>query len=767
VEIGVPRTGGSREMNDRMQLQWEIGWSDGADILPEKLVQAHVPGAVQLDWARAEGWGDPYYGDNFREYDWMEDKYWIYRTSVNITTLAEGSKLIFVSLGIDYSYTIRVNNEPVYRYEGMFAKTELDLTPYLCAMKNSGIVLEIVIDPVPKRIGAPLGRDQADHSCKPAVSYGWDWHPRLIPLGIWEETYIEFRSCVHLQDVALRYELSPNLQTAEVDLEVILSDTELGSSVSGHLEWKLVDPVGNPIVEQKFPIDSRTIRLKEVIQSPLLWWPWDHGDQPLYRSVITLFDESGELTDTRTSRVGFRRTRLVMHNGAWNEPAEFPKGRSHPPITLEINGRQLFAKGTNWVPPSVFPGTIGREDYRVLLHLAKDANMNLLRSWGGGIVNKSSFFELCDELGLMVWQEFPLACNLYPDDKDYMSVLDQEARAIVNRVRIHPSVVMWCGGNELFNAWSGMTEQSMPLRLLNSICMELDPLTPFMMSSPLDGMAHGNYLFRYWDGRDVFQVMPQASNTAYTEFGVPGPASVHKLESFIPPEELFPPREGTAWETHHAFNAWVGETWLCLPIIEAYFGKSNALEQLVERGQWLQCEGYKCIYEEARRQKPKCSMALNWCYNEPWPAAANNSLISWPADPKPSYYAVQSANRPMMASARIPRFLWQEDEWFEPELWLLNDTYDSAESGQIVAYLRSGSETFLLLTWNYASLRPNENQRGPTARFKLPRLQDGSFTLAIEVKNRPEWNSEYRLLFRKADNTVATSVMLNVGGRLQ
>ena len=254
-----------------------------------------------------------------------------------------------------------------------------------------------------------------------------------------------------------------------------------------------------------------------------------------------------------------------MNPGAWDEPRTFPKSRSQPPATLEINGRRIFAKGSNWVPPDMLYGRLDRAVYARQLGLAKDAHFNLLRVWGGGIVNKEPFFELCDELGLMVWQEFPLACNNYPDEPRYLAVLEAESRAIVRRVRRHPCLALWCGGNELFNTWSRMTDQSKALRLLNRTCLDLDPETPFLATSPLFGMGHGDYRFRDGEGREVFQIFALASASAYCEFGCPGPASAETLKSIIPAGELFPPRRGTAWEAHNAFGAWSPEpeSWLC------------------------------------------------------------------------------------------------------------------------------------------------------------------------------------------------------------
>lgn len=727
----------------KQEISWEVGWSDSRQATPARWVPAVVPGAVQLDWARAEHWGDSAYGENWRQYEWMEDKYWTYRSKLRVPAFTPEERVVFISKGIDYHFRITLNGELLLEQEGMFTPVELDLTDSLTP--GSEALLEVRLEPVPKRPGAPKSRDQADHSCKPAVSYGWDWHPRLIPLGIWDDTYLLVRPKTHISCSEVFYELNEACDHVKLTMQAELAGD------AGELVWRVKDPAGETVVEQVLAVTGTSCMLQASIEKPQLWWPHNHGDQPLYRSEVWLRAPEGSLSDPdiHVQRIGFRSVRLVMHDGAWKEPSQFPKSRSNPPITMEINGRRIFCKGTNWVNPDIFPGRITAEDYRTLLTLAREANMNMLRVWGGGIVNKTPFFELCDELGLMVWQEFPLACNQYPDAPAYLKVLDQESRSIVKRLRRHASVVLWCGGNELFNAWSRMTEQSYPLRLLNANCFELDPHTPFIMTSPLDGMGHGHYMFRYRTGEDVFEAMPKASNTAYTEFGVPAPASVEQLRSFIPPEELFPPRRGTSWESHHGLNALSEEMWLMPDQLEYYFGPSETLEQLVERGQLLQSEGYKCIYEEARRQQPKCSMALNWCFNEAWPAAANNSIISWPAKPKPAYSAVQASCRPVVASARIPKFVWREGDWFEPELWLLNDGPTAIEPGRMQAYLTLGSgERHLLLVWDFGRAKPGTNLRGPTARFLLPAGNNGRMKLELIVTGQPERNSSYTVLFK-------------------
>ncbi len=184
-------------------------------------------------------------------------------------------------------------------------------------------------------------------------------------------------------------------------------------------------------------------------------------------------------------------------------------------------------------------------------------------------------------------------------------------------------------------------------------------------------------------------------------------------------------------------------------LIEDYFGKSNDLEELVANGQLLQCEGYKAIYEEARRQKPYCSMALNWCYNEPWPTAANNSIISWPSILKPSFYAVKDACRPVLASARNHKLQWKEGEEFTAEMWILNDHYGELQGGTVKARLVAGETVIALGEWQYAAAGPNENLQGPAFSTLLPALGPDRFTLELDVDGHPEYNSSYMFLFRE------------------
>jgi beta-mannosidase len=464
---------------------------------------------------------------------------------------------------------------------------------------------------------------------------------------------------------------------------------------------------------------------------------------------MKIFNIDGDVVDQHSKKIGFRQVKLVMNEGTWLEPIKFPKTRSVAPITLEINGKRIFAKGANWVPPEIFPGTITKERYEELLNRVIDANFNIVRQWGGGIVNKESFYDLCDEKGILVWQDFPLACNNYPDDPVYIRVLEQEAISIINRLRQHPSLAMWCGGNELFNNWSGMTDQSIALRLLNKLCLELDPNTPFIATSPVFGMGHGHYLFYDHDtDTEVFDLMINAGKTAYSEFGVSAPSSEKVLKTFIPPDDLWPPSAETAWSDHHAFHSWIPEAWLMLNTLERYFGPTDNLDQLIERGQFLQAEGLRFIYEEARRQKPYCSMALNWCFNDVWPSAANNSIIEYPNEPKPGFYAVAQACRPAFVSAQLTKFQWEETEVFSAGIWLLCDVYKSLGAGVAVVHLEQGERREEICRWHFEHDEPNRNLVGPVARTTLQGWKPGRIKLNVKIEGSPELDSEYTFLYK-------------------
>ena len=723
-------------MRERRALQWQVGHTGCEIERPNGYIEATVPGAVQLDYAAAHGW-EPYWkGCHFTDYGWMEDRYWVYRAEL-LFTCGEAETACVVFKGLDYRYSILVDGKERLRGEGMYTERRIDVTDCAGALH----LLEVVLFPVPKVPGAAPGRRQAAACCKPPVSYDWDWHPRLIPTGIWDEAYLEVGGKASVESWTALVEMAEDLSSAQITVEA-----ETGAPTPVRLE--LLDERGTIVAACDGETNERRALLCLQVNAPALWWPSEYGEQPLYTLRLITRD------DVREKTVGFRRVRLVMNEGEWEKPSLFPKSQSTNPITLEINGRRLFAKGSNWVPPEIFPGVITDDTYSGLLTLAKEAHMNLLRVWGGGIVNKDSFFEQCDRLGLMVWQEFPLACNGYPDDPAYLAVLEQEAVSMLLRLRSHPCVAIWCGGNELLNKWSGMTIQSHPLRLLDSLCYRYDRQTPYLPTSPLFGMAHGHYCNVDEHGEETITQLMGKDNTAYTEFGSPGPSPAAYIRGFLDEEEFRQGTDAQAWRAHHAHGAWdmMPDTWLRESEAVHYFGGYTDTEDLIEKLMLVQSMGYQSLYEEMRRQWPRCSMALSWCFNEPWPTAANNSLINWPCRPKPAYHAVKQALRAQMASLRLEKRIYRCGEEASAQIWLLNDSFVQAEADDIRLYAEFEGERIHLLTWEHADAPAGRHRKGPTAAFTLPDHGEGTFRLALECSRFPDRNSSYICCLRPAED---------------
>ena len=730
------------------KLNWTVGCCKTAEEKPSEMYPARVPGAAQKDYADAMGWDSVYYGNNFKKFHGLEDLYWLYQAELCFDLAPEQTAAVYFK-GIDYQYRICVDEDVLAEGEGMFTPVECDVTGYA----GGKHLLQVLIHPAPKakdEKSTPGTRDEAHCCCKPAACYGWDWHPRLISTGIWEEAGLLIRDKKHIQKQEVSYVLSEDLSSCRVDVKLTLKE-------NAHTVTRI--KLGEQVVAEG---EGENISL--TVKAPALWYPVGYGEQPIY-TVESLVTDGNKVLDRKQRSLGLRRCRMVMNTGSWIEPRKFPKSRSDAPATLEINGRRIFAKGSNWVNMELFPGGSTRESYAALLKLVKDANMNILRIWGGGYVNREDFFELCDEMGIMVWQEFPLACNEYPDEDHYLSVLEQEATSIVRRLRTHPCVVMWCGGNELFNSWSKMTDQHHALRLLDKVCYTEDRFTPFLMTSPLNGMAHGSYYcFETRTGMENITVFTEANNTTYTEFGCSGAADPEYIKKYLDPKDYEACSADTeVWVSHFAFKAaHYPDTWLRTSEVERYFGGYTDTDDLCRKTQFLQSMVYKAFFEEHRKQWPHCSMSLNWCFNEPWPTFANASLTSWPALPKPCYYAVQAALRPRLASLRTTKHLWTGGEEFTSQVWVLNDSIEELEPVTVkVSYQVGDGEKVFWGSLHTSALAPQTNVKCGSISFDLATAEPCTVKVWLEVENHPEMDSEYTYLCRPRV-VVNTKGMLNI-----
>lgn len=731
----------TNEKTRRIGFDWTLSHTPSLDRAAADPIPATVPGAVQLDYARAKNYKPYTFGLNFKQFDWMEDEYFIYSAPLDFS-VGKGERAHLVFEGIDYKYLIRVGGTVLTHGEGMFTPVRLDVTRFA----GKATKVEVVIFPIPKIPGRPQDRTQAAASCKPASAYGWDWHPRLVPSGIWKEAYLQIIPDGGTVSVDLSYRLSDDLSKVTVDFEVCTVG-------SGRYNAVILSLDGEIVAERQFAgKDSETVSFSVTLENPALWYPVGYGEHPVYTVEIR---GAGE---TLRRKIGFRRVRL-LRNAKDEERFErgFPKTCLPAPATIEINGVRVFAKGTNFVNPEIFPCLATDERCRELVGSAARANFNILRMWGGQYFNRDALYDACDEAGLMVWQEFMLSCNIHPDTDAYLAVLEREATTIIKWLRVHPSLTLWCGGNELFNSWSGMTPQAHPLRLLDSLCYKYDRFTPFNMTSPLYGMAHGSYvkvIITEGDGdedhgevksEEFLSVIKRSQATTYTEFGCNGGATPEYLKKYVMTEEDYrdchPSNE--VWTSHHAFGAWNAPNWLGKGEVRYYFGAWRDMDDLMDKTLYLQAMAYQTMFEEMRRQWPACSMAINWDFNEPWPCAAGNSLLNWPSEPKPAYFAVQSALRPTILSADASKNRFLSGEDYTADVWVLNDAAEPSAPVTVTVTLICGETRTEIGKVEVGSVAPRSNAKFGSVSFPITKEMPERFSVEYASAERPEYNSTY------------------------
>lgn len=717
----------------KQTITWELSYSEEKRGAVSARVPAQVPGCVQYDMARAQGLPSILTGDHEELYAWMPDKYWHYTAAVAVAA-DRGTPFLCLS-SVDYRCEVYLDGVLVREHEGMFSAVEIDLSDY----RGQSVAVEVIVFPAPHRPGTSYNRglgDETSDSCKPAFSYGWDWSPRFITLGLCGDAFVQYRPAAHVTHVSVQSRLSADFCTAA--LTVLHRESRPGT-----LTYTLTGPDGRPVQHGTAPCGEETFTL--TLEQPHLWWPRGYGDQPLYELTVTLTGEDGS-EDSRSCRFGVRDVKLVPNANTWDYPRTQGKTCSCPPMTLQINGERVLVKGSNWVPPELCCASLTKAFAEELLDRLAEANMNLIRMWGGGYIHPDFFYGLCDEKGILVWQEFMMACASYSEEDAHLRVLEQEATSILLALRSHPSIVLWCGGNELFNAWSRMTPQAKTLRLLDQLTYTLAPETPFLMTSPQYGVCHGPYDMRCLNGREILTEFCDSHYTAYTEFGCGSLSELSYLRTFMSEEELAGFPNAPIWRQRHAFGSTGLETrWLDRDSLQAMSGCGDSLAELAKAGNELQPVMYAALFEEVRRQWPEASMAINWCFNEPWPTAAGNALLNYPAVPRPSFYAVKEALRPQKLSVRFTRISWQPGESLSCRLWVLNDSAETLPAGTAQLYLESDGVTQVVGSWDFAPTEKRLNQAGPDFTVTVPASENRRFTLRVVCREQPVLSAEYVL----------------------
>jgi beta-mannosidase len=616
---------------------------------------ATVPGNVRADLLRAGRLPDLALGLGPEAAQWVDDHcWWLVREFSH--TPAPTERVHLVLRGVDYVSDLFLNGCHLGRHEGMFSPQVRDVTGLLRAENRLAVRLtgsrwlprdrSTLFEKVLNQIEAKASSmpDRFPHrrdTLKCQMAFGWDFAPPLRTMGIWDDVYAVVSGAAFIQEVAAAPRLAGDEAVLTVRAKVDASQAGQGlvrCILTG--ETFECEPV---VVEQAVELlpgpSHHTVTL--ALSQPRLWWPWDHGRPDLYRLTTEIWD-GDELLDSLTQTVGLREVAL----DGW---------------TLRVNGQRVYARGANWVPADLLPGRVGDADYRALLKLARQANMNLLRVWGGGLREKRSFYDLCDRLGILLWQEFPLACTVltrYPRSPDYVQLVGAEAQAIVRDLRNHPSVALWCGGNEFD------PERNRPLvAVLQQVVAQEDPTRPFLPASPAQGDSHNWQVWHYFQPPSAYRDDEAAFAS---EFGLQAPPSATALRRFIPPEELWPP--GPSWAYHGA-----GPQKLRRYARPFLAGQEPTLERFVQASQRAQAHGLQIAIEHYRRRKANgCGGVLVWQLNEPWPAISW-ALLDYYRQPKLAYETVRRLFHPLLLSAEYPLQRFQPGDRFHSRIWIVND----------------------------------------------------------------------------------------------
>jgi beta-mannosidase len=640
---------------------------------PQGWVPAQVPGSVQHDLWRAGELADPYVGRNSLAAEWVAERTWVYARSFAADTAWRGRRARLRFEGVDYAARFVLNGVTIGAHESMFTPACFEVAELL--RYDAPNELLVLLAPAPQEQDQ-MGRTSLVRSRKSRMGYWWDFCPRLVNLGLWDAVALHLSGPIRVEDVWARPALAPDHGRADVAVAVTLSAPAPAQAVVEVTLRHEGRAVAAARVEHPLPAGETTLQLRLAVEAPRLWWPNGYGEQALYSAEVRVADacDPAIISDERAVSFGIRS--LAVTPNATPDP-------SAPPYTFVVNGERIYINGWNWVPLDALYGVERPEKLAAVLELARRAHVNLLRVNGVGLIERAAFYEQCDRLGLMIWQEFVVTSSDQDrkpsEDPAYLAAVVAEARAIVPRRRNHPALVIWCAGNELESLEKLPLDDGEPLiGALRAVARELDPERHWLPTSargrkPFNGLpsirrdpdglhdVHGPWLYEGLE--EQYALYNAGTSLFHSEFGVEGLTNPETLRALLAPEELHLGRLDSAAWRH--LSAW----WVRPAHWREWFGPVEDLEQLVRATQMLQAEGVRYTIESNRRRAPRNSGSLPWQFNEPYPMAACTSAIDYYARPKALYYAVAEAFAPLALSARYDRLAWAGSPAFEAELW--------------------------------------------------------------------------------------------------
>lgn len=630
--------------NPSLKISLNAGWEfrEAGDV---NWREARVPGCVHTDLMAQGLIPDPYFGANEPDLQWIGERGWEYHLRFDLPEgFARETDMYIVFNGLDTYAEVFLNGRSILTTDNMFVRWEVECSDILKETDNELLVSFSPVSGMDSlRItnsGVRAVTDYALHR-KAAYHFGWDWGPRYLTSGIWQEVILEQRSPARIADAFIRQDsISDGLAivTAVIDLEGALSSQGRLKVICDGREWTVDVPAG----------EIEDIALEMRIEEPRLWNPNGMGEQHLSEFSFTLAS-GGMPCHEYEVRTGLRRLELVQESDSC--------GRS---FAFSVNDRPLFARGANLIPLDMFPSRVDPSEYESLLNLAADAGVNMLRVWGGGIYENEMLYDLCDRLGILVWQDFMFACSMYPADSLFLNSVALEASQQVIRLRNHPCLAIWCGNNENWVGWNNWGWKDMYTEderlkveqdyralfdtLLPGIVGSLDPGRAYWPSSPLHNWAREDvwdggdlHYWGVWHGEQAFEAFTYRENIGrfVSEFGMQSFPTWHSLGSFLP-EDAF--RRGSAELMAHQKHR------IGFPVIDKYLQENYPLpvefQDYVNITRALQAYGMEMAIAAHRRHTPCCAGSLFWQWNDVWPGVTW-SAIDGEGVPKPLYYKLK------------------------------------------------------------------------------------------------------------------------------
>ncbi|MGW0332927.1 glycoside hydrolase family 2 protein [Streptomyces sp. NPDC003011] len=583
----------------------------------EDALPASVPGCVHTDLLAAGVIPDPFLGLAETEVAWVGRREWTYERDLAAADGHEQADLVFD--GLDTAAEILLDGRLLGRTRNMHRSYRFDVTGLGGRLSVRFVSAYAEAEAVRGKLGERPAAyaEPFPYIRKMAASFGWDWGPTLVTAGIWRPVRLERWSTARISCVRPLVTVEGGLGRVELAVEV----------ERARVEAPLVAEATIGGVRARAEIDGATGTVRLEVPDVRRWWPRGYGEQPLYDAEVTLL-HGERVLDVWRRRIGFRTVELDRRPDAHGSG-----------FTFVVNGERLFARGVNWIPDDVFPSRIGPERYRERLRQAADAGVDLVRVWGGGIYESDDFYDACDELGLLVWQDFPFACAAYPEEQPLRAEVEAEARENVVRLMPHPSLVLWNGNNE--NLW-GFKDWGWEQRLagdswgegyylgvLPRVVAELDPTRPYAAGSPWSGSwehhpndpAHGtHHSWEVWNGADYADYRLHVPRFV-AEFGWQAPPAYATLRRALPGEELAPDSPGML---HHQ-KADDGNGKLERGLARHFALPEGDFDRWHYLTQVNQARAVAAGIEHWRSHWPVCAGTIVWQLNDCWP------VTSWAA----------------------------------------------------------------------------------------------------------------------------------------